>query len=69
CFLPLGIVLFDYLENFNTLQMLAQFPSITEEMANRGSLFTSTKWGFAAASFLFLGIGLVVHLAQRFQKN
>ncbi len=33
----------DYMENFNTLEMLKSFPKTTEAMANKGSFYTEMK--------------------------
>lgn len=50
----------DYLENFNTLEMLKSFPNLTEAMVNQGSSFTETKNLFSLIiNFLIVLLGTV----------
>lgn len=53
--LPIAGVLFDYLENFNTLKLLAQFPDLSVQSVSWGEQMTRAKHGF-----LFLSVGLVI---------
>lgn len=53
--LPLGPMIFDYLENFNTLGLLASFPELSESAVQYGSTVTGIKWGIA-----FVCLGLIV---------
>lgn len=52
--IPLIAVLFDYLENFNTLKMLGNFPNITPGEVANGALFTQLKWEFIAISIFLI---------------
>ena len=40
---PILTMSMDYLENFNTLEMLNDFPNLTEVMVRRGSFYTEIK--------------------------
>jgi hypothetical protein len=59
--LPLGGMLFDYLENFSTLRLLRNYPNITEDEVSMGEMLTRIKHGF-----LFLSLILVLFLAILF---
>ena len=52
--IPLIAVLFDYLENFNTLKMLGNFPNITPDEVAKGALFTQLKWEFIVISIFLI---------------
>lgn len=56
-FLPVAGVLFDYLENFNTLKLLNQFPDISENTVSYGETMTQLKH-----VTLFLSVGLIIAL-------
>ena len=45
---PLGLVLFDFLENANTRALLNAYPNISEDMVQQGQFYTQTKWTFGA---------------------
>ena len=53
-FLPLIGVLFDYLENFNTLKLLNKFPNITPEQVAYVSQMTQIKWVFLIMSIILV---------------
>jgi hypothetical protein len=55
---PLIGILFEYLENFNTLSMLDNYPTITNEAVAWGSSMTSFK-----QVFLMLSVALIATLA------
>jgi len=67
-FLPFGIAFFDYLENFNTLQMLSDFPEISNFSASAGSLCTSIKWALAVIVLLLL-LGIFVNFLVKSMHN
>ncbi|MDP2236229.1 MAG: hypothetical protein Q8J88_07340 [Bacteroidales bacterium] len=67
-FLPFGIAFFDYLENFNTLQMLSDFPEILNFSASAGSLCTSIKWILAVIVLLLL-LGIVIEIVLRIKRK
>jgi hypothetical protein len=48
-------MLFDYLENFNTLKLLNQYPQLSAQSVAWGEQMTRAKHGF-----LFLSVGLVI---------
>jgi hypothetical protein len=66
--MPFGIALFDYLENFNSLQMLSDFPEITAFSVATGSLFTSIKWILVALTGLFL-LAIAVELLLKYVRK
>ena len=65
-FLPLIGVLFDYLENFNTLMLLNKFPNITPEQVAYGSQMTQIKWLFLLMSILLVFALAITITIQRF---
>lgn len=52
--LSLGIVIFDFMENNNTRNMLISYPNISEDMVQTGEKFTQIKWTFATATISFM---------------
>lgn len=52
---PLLIMLFDFLENINILALLDTFPQLSNDLVERGAMFTSLKW-----LWVLVTIGLVV---------
>ena len=56
--LPVLGMLFDYLENFNTLSLLKNYPDLSAQGVAWGEQMTRLKHGF-----LFLSIGLILFLA------
>ncbi len=56
--IPVIGVIFDYLENFNTLKLLNNYPNITFQQVKYGSHMTQLKW-----IFLSLTIGLIIILS------
>jgi hypothetical protein len=68
---PLLIILFDYLENFNTLHLLKTFPNITEQAVSRGEKFTFLKHIFgltSVAMMLTLAVVIVVKRTRRVER-
>ncbi|HKK73763.1 MAG TPA: hypothetical protein VJ953_01715 [Saprospiraceae bacterium] len=53
---PILAMLFDYLENFQVLRMLRQYPDISEELVAFSSLMSSLKWLFVLAALLLVVI-------------
>ena len=56
---PIVGMVFDYLENFNTLYLLNKFPNITTEEVTFGSLMTQLKWVFILFSIALIVILLI----------
>ena len=57
--IPVLLMIVDYIENFNTLDMLAKFPNLTPEMVNSASTITGIKSNLTTISMslpLVLGI-------------
>lgn len=65
-FLPLIGALFDYLENFNTLNLLDKFPNITSEQVSYGSQMTQLKWVFLIMSILLVFTLAITITVQKF---
>ncbi|MEM7372106.1 MAG: hypothetical protein AAF587_26045 [Bacteroidota bacterium] len=57
--LPLGTMLFDYLENFNTLGLLAAYPELSDSAVRYGSTMTGIKWGIAFVCLSMMLLGLI----------
>jgi len=64
--LPLIGALFDYLENFNTLNLLDKFPNITSEQVSYGSQMTQLKWVFLIMSILLVFTLAITITVQKF---
>ena len=68
CLLPLMAVLFDYLENAGIINLLIQFPNVSEGMARATNVFTILKSASTTAYFLVLLVTIIafgVQLARR----
>lgn len=60
--LPVVAVGLDYAENVCTATVMARYPARTPVLAELAPLFTAAKWLTLSASFVLLGIGVVVAL-------
>jgi hypothetical protein len=56
--LPVGGMIFDYLENFNTINLLKNYPNITADAVNYGQQMTRVKH-----VLLLFSVGLIIVLA------
>ena len=63
--LPVLAVMLDYAENICTATAIARYPARTPVLAELAPMFTAAKWLTLSASFLLLGIGLILALAAR----
>ena len=59
---PILIMIFDFLENTNTLALLDAFPNLSNEMVERGSNFTSWKWIWVMFVFGLIILGGIGYL-------
>ena len=57
-------ILFEYLENFNTLSLLDSYPTITEESVSRGESLTQLKHIFLMLSVAFMPLLAVTLLVK-----
>ncbi len=55
-FVPITVIILDFIENFGFLKLLYQFPNISEEQVNFNSTITSMKWLFVFATLLVIFI-------------
>ena len=67
--LPVVTVMLDYAENVCTATVMARYPARTPVLAELASLFTAGKWLTLSASFLLLGIGVIIALAARWRAR
>lgn len=67
--LPIAGMAFDYLENISTSTVMIRFPDSTPLVDSLAGIFTSLKWSFIAASFIFLVIALLIFITQRFRSD
>jgi hypothetical protein len=65
--MPIGMWLFDLLENLGIVTLLSTFPAQLTAAAWLTTIFTMVKWMFAAASMLLIVIGLVMAAKNRFR--
>jgi hypothetical protein len=63
--LPLGIIIFDYLENIMIVKMLSISPADIGNLATYCSLFTMIKWFFAGITLIFVLMGLISNLFKK----
>lgn len=61
---PLGIIIFDYFENFMIIKMLNNTPADISHLATYCSLFTMVKWFFTAITFLLVIAGIITNLLK-----
>lgn len=66
---PVGAFILDMLENICIVTMLSVFPAQPAAVAWIGSVLTSVKWLFAAATIVLILTGLVMAVKNRFQKQ
>lgn len=62
--LPVIGVLFDYLENRRVIQLLDEFPSITEEQVSASAMMTGFKWFFILAALAIVLVLAVLKFAN-----
>ncbi|MGB1248133.1 MAG: hypothetical protein ACPG4Z_04555 [Chitinophagales bacterium] len=67
--IPIAIIAFDYLENFNTLNILKTYPNHTISMVNYGSLMTKCKWGFIFISMLMVILLCILWAIKRMKTK
>jgi len=67
--LPIVGVALDYAENVCTATVMARYPARTPVLAELAPLFTAGKWLALSASFLLLGIGVIIALAARWRAR
>jgi len=63
-FLPIVLVITDYLENFNHLKLLNSYPDIAKESVMTGATLTQLKHFFSMALFVFLIVLIVILIFQ-----
>ncbi len=62
--MPIGGMVFDYLENISTSVVMIRYPNPTAVVDIVAPIFTLTKWIFIGGSFGLLLMGLVVGIWQ-----
>lgn len=67
--MPVGMWLFDLLENLGIVTLLSTFPAQLTAVAWLTTIFTMVKWTFAGASMLLIVIGLVMAAKNGFRKR
>jgi hypothetical protein len=66
---PLIGILFEYLENFNTLSLLDSYPAITESSVSWGEQMTRLKHIFLMLSVALMPILGIALLVKKFNRN
>lgn len=64
-FIPIFLVITDYLENFNTLGLLRDFPNITQEGVMWGATLTQLKHFFSLLSLILLLIVFTLWIIKK----
>lgn len=67
--MPVGMWLFDLLENLGIVTLLSAYPAQWTAAAWLTTIFTMIKWIFAGASMLLIVIGLVMAAKNGFRKR
>ena len=67
--LPVVAVALDYAENICTATVMARYPARTPVLAELAPLFTAGKWLALSASFMLLGIGVIIALTARWRAR
>ena len=67
--LPVVAVTLDYAENICTATVMARYPARTPVLAELAPLFTAGKWLTLSASFMLLGIGVIIALTARWRAR
>ncbi|MBK9698305.1 MAG: hypothetical protein IPO80_13335 [Propionibacteriaceae bacterium] len=67
--IPVVAVALDYAENICTATVMARYPARTPVLAELAPLFTAGKWLTLSASFMLLGIGVIIALTARWRAR
>ena len=67
--IPVVAVALDYAENICTATVMARYPARTPVLAELAPLFTASKWLTLSASFMLLGIGVIIALTARWRAR
>lgn len=67
--IPVFAVTLDYAENICTATVMARYPAQTPVLAELAPLFTAGKWLSLSASFMLLGIGVIIALTARWRAR
>ena len=65
--LPVVAVTLDYAENICTATVMARYPGRTPVLAELAPLLTAGKWLTLSASFMLLGVGVIIALTARWR--
>ncbi|MGB2978397.1 MAG: hypothetical protein WBB78_07735 [Propionicimonas sp.] len=67
--IPVVAVALDHAENICTATVMARYPARTPVLAELAPLFTAGKWLTLSASFMLLGIGVIIALTARWRAR
>ncbi len=67
--IPLGGMLFDYLENISAALVIGRYPASTPLLAAFAPVFTLLKWAFVGGSFALLCTAAILYVIQNIQKK
>ena len=67
--LPILALTLDYAENVCTATVIGRYPARTPVLAELAPLFTAGKWLALSASFLLLGVGVILALTARWRAR
>jgi hypothetical protein len=67
--MPMGMWLFDLLENLGIVTLLSTYPAQWTVVAWLTTIFTMVKWMFASASMLLILVGIVMAAKNGFRKR
>ncbi len=62
---PLGGILFDFLENISNMVVMFRYPNPTDILASLAGIFTVLKWVFVGGSFVILALVFILWLAVK----
>lgn len=62
---PLGGLLFDFLENISNMVVMFRYPNPTDILASLAGIFTALKWVFVGGSFVILVLAFILWIAVK----
>lgn len=62
---PIGGIIFDFLENISASMVISRYPTLSPIFANLAPIFTVLKWVFVGGSFLILIFSGLIFMINR----
>jgi len=62
---PIGAILFDFLENISNMVIMFRYPTPTDILASLAGVFTALKWVFVGGSFVIFALAILLWIAVK----